>query len=174
MPKIKMGRTTNRQKGYFTPTPTETKCLHFNERFIGWGIMNEKRAICDAPNGVGCDYRHITSDGTPICLRYWYGPQYEETDVLNPVVVQKKDNNGNLLYYENDGVTETTAVTPTKVMIPLTEQKPIPYIQNTMALNPDTGNLEPTHPEFYSKQYQDTHEKMFGVNDNKLGWFYDV
>lgn len=172
MPQVKP-RSTDRTKGYMTPTESDYQCPHFQQRFIGWGEMNEKRAICEKDDAnTTCDYRYMTRDGTPLCLRYWYGPKYEITDEIEMVYVQKQDANGNLLYRAADD-SETTDVTDRRVMIPLSEERPVPYIQNTMAENPDTGEMEPTHPEFFSTQYEDTHEKIYDINDD-IGWHKKV
>lgn len=176
MPKVKIGRTTDRQKNFSTPTTSETKCPYFYERFIGWGVMNEKRAVCGLVTigTIDCDYRHATTDGTLLCLRYWYGPEYEPVYLLDPVYVQKQDIDGNFLYYEADGITETIVITNKQVMVDLTSYLPVPYIENTKVMDPTTMIATSPHPEFYSQQYQDTHGKVFGINGNELGWFYNV
>lgn len=143
MTKVKIGRTTNRQRGYRTPTPADSKCDHFEERFIGWGARNDRTAICEHPDPhhMPCDYLHVTQDGTPLCLRYWYGPGYE---------VQESE-------------------PPSK------ELKPVPYIEDSMQDDPNhPGDKIPTHPQFFSKQYEDTHEKIFGIVDGKLGWHSNI
>ena len=205
---VRINGSLNRQREFRTPTETENKCEHFYERFIGWGTWNERRAICDAQDtsSLICDYRHVTKDGTPICLRYWYGPQYEIVDEIEEPYVQKQDDRGNLLYYDED-FNETTKKTDHPVMLPLTELRPIPYLEahkehkkdedgnelywdTTVTPKKETtesqgydkdGNLvtfKPvyvyTKPHFFSKQYIDTHGKIFGHKDNKLGWHFDV
>lgn len=143
MSRVKIGGSTNRQKGFRTPTPSESQCDYFEERFIGWGKMNERKAICEHPSPhqmASCDYLHVTQDGTPLCLRYWYGPAYEEQ----------------------------------KIDPPSKELKEVPYIKNSMVKDPDTGKLIPSHPEFFSKQYEDTHEKKFGIVDRRLGWHDNI
>lgn len=165
-------RSLNRQKGFLTPTESDTKCPHFMDRFIGWGTLNEKRGICEKDDdNVTCSYRYVTTDGTPMCLRYWYGPKYELVEDVEEVYIQKKDSAGNLVYKNPDG-TETLEVTNTRAMVPLREERPVPYIQDTMAPD-DTGTMQPTHPEFFSTQYEDTHEKVYDVNGN-IGWHKKV
>lgn len=172
MAKVKI-RSLDRQKGYLTPTESDYKCPHFQDRFIGWGAINEKRAICEKDDaGTTCDYRHLTRDGTPLCLRYWYGPKFEIVDELDPVYVQKRDANGNLLYRAPDD-TETTEVTDRAFMVLLSESRPIPYIQDTMVTDPKTGEVTSTHPEFFSSQYEDTHEKVYDINGD-IGWYKKV
>ena len=171
MPKVHH-RSLNRTNGHLTPTQSDYQCPHFQQRFIGHGVMNEKRAICDARQNVYCDYRHETSDGTPLCLRYWYGPQYEVIENTDPVYVQKVNESGYPLYYAADG-TETIELTANRVMVSLSEAYPIPYIQGTMTTDPDTGESVATHPEFYSTQYEDTHEKVYDINGD-IGWYKKV
>lgn len=163
---VRIGRTTNRQLGFITPTPSDSKCPYFYERFIRHGVfIKENRAICELHNpNVICDYKHITTDGIPFCLRYWYGPKYEIVDEINEPTVHKVDDNGNLLYYEADGVTETRSVTSKPVVLPVSQAYPIDYVVNS-----NEPNIQ-----FFSTQYEDTHEKIFGTNGNRLGWHHDV
>jgi hypothetical protein len=173
MPKVKPHGTLNRQRGYMTPTESDFQCPHFMERFIGMGALNERRGICELDTAnISCDYRHVTSDGTPLCLRYWYGPKYEITDEVEPKYVQKKNQGGDLLFMNPDG-TETTMDTGVRAMVLLTEERPVPYIENTKELDPDTGEMIPTKPQFFSTQYEDTHEKRYDVN-GEIGWYKDV
>lgn len=196
---VRIGRTTNRQLGFITPSASDEKCEFFKDRFIRHGsALKENRAICEKKNnGIICDYQKEIG-GVPFCLRYWYGPQYEIVDELpHEPYEQKVDAGRNLLYYAADGVTETTAWTPLKVMIPLSEMYPIKYVKDNLdqkktmlgiplfwdrsGIHPvetivDTGEpvLMPNSAlQFYSTQYEDTHEKIFSVRGNVLGWHND-
>jgi hypothetical protein len=195
---VRIGRTTNRQLGFITPTPADSRCSYFEERFIRHGsALKENRAICEKEDGnVLCDYRKVV-DGTPFCLRYWYGPKYEIVDEKPEPYVQKKDQYGRKLYLEADGVTETTTPTPLRAVQLLSEQRPIQYVEDGKSqATDDNDNLlywdktvDPPvqtttqteypvwvyeSPQFYSKQYEDSHEKIFGINGNRLGWHLDV
>ncbi len=87
MSKVKLIGTLNRDRGYFTPSESEILCPYFKRRFFEWGVSAERRAVCELQqSGVICDYRHITADETPICLRYEHGPDHYDIipDVTDP------------------------------------------------------------------------------------------
>jgi hypothetical protein len=173
--KIIMGRSLNLEDNVVTPTRQDTKCDYFYQRFIGWGKYNEKRAICDLDDPkIQCDYQDVKSDGTPLCMRYWYGPMYEivqECDV--PGLIQKRDKDGNLLFYEDDMTTMTIVKTDHPIMLEVSKERPIPYLENTAKFD-TSGNKVYTHPEFYSTQYVDTHLKKYVFKGNDIDWYYDV
>ena len=207
--KTRIGRTTNRTLGFLTPTPSDELCPYFHHRFIRHGVaLPENRAICDKEDlGLLCDY-YKNVNGIPFCMRYWYGPKYELTDLIRTPFVQKKTDTGALLFYEIDGVTETTAYTAHPVLIPIYDARPLKYgrddweKEQRMEWLPDpiTGKEEllpafweytqfepklvahdtgyPAYKwgnmEFYSMQYEDTHEKRFFSNGGQLGWHKDV
>ena len=200
---VRIGRTTDRTLGFITPTASDEKCPHFHDRFIRHGVaLPESRAMCDLEDtNLLCDYRRLV-DGIPMCMRYWYGPQYELVDLIRIPEVQKKNDQGALLFYEIDGVTETTQTTTRKVMIPVHEAYPFVYNGQAEAnvqinqyfdkkLKPaywlisqngpqvvdyDTGYpmMKYGNMQFYSSQYEDTHEKRFFSNGGRLGWHKDV
>lgn len=200
---VRMGRTTDRTLGFTTPTASDEKCPSFHDRFIRHGVaLPETRAMCDLEDtNLLCDYRRVV-DGIPMCMRYWYGPHYELVDLIRIPQVQKKNAQGALLFYEIDGVTETTQTTTRKVMIPVHEAYPFVYngkaVDNvqimqkfgndnkpvfwlisengTKAVETDTGYpaMRYGNMQFYSTQYEDTHEKRFFSNGGRLGWHKDV
>lgn len=195
---VRIGRTTNRQLGFITPSPSESKCDYFNHRFIRHGVaLKENRAICDKTDeNVICDYRKMMPDGTPFCLRYWYGPLYEIVDEVDVPLVQKRDERGRPINLTSDGE-ETLELTGRPAYMLVSEQHPIPYIVDSefhehndedkplywdLSVTPavktttDTGTpvILRKEKEFYSMQYEDTHEKIFGVNGNRLGWHQNV
>lgn len=196
---VRIGRTTNRQLGFITPSASEQKCDFFSERFIRHGsALKENRAICEKHNnGVICDYQKQVG-GVPFCLRYWYGPLYEIVDELAITPYEQKvDANGNYLYYETDGITETITYTSRKVMVTISEKYPIQYLKDAMEQEKDTTGkllfwdlsqtpaikteddtgvpvlLPNSAKEFYSTHYEDTHEKRFGVIGNRMGWHHE-
>lgn len=205
--KVNINGTLNRQGFIITPTTIDSPCPHFKERFIGWGVRNERRAICESkdPN-LACDYKYVTKDGTPLCLRYWYGPRFEITDEIDEPYIQRTDEYGRPLYYDEEG-NETHHVTDRAIWVLISEENPVPYLAKYTVQEKDTddkplfwdstvdpeektteisgtdaeGNLiafEPVliclKPHFFSKQYMDTHGKIFGHKDNVLGWHLDV
>lgn len=159
---VRIGRTTNRQLGFLTPSASDTKCPYFADRFVRHGVATkENRAICEKANdGVICDYQK-NYQGIPMCLRYWYGPRYEIVDEIEEPYVQKRNNAGQVLFFESDGVTETTVNTGHPIYVLHSVDRPLDYVS-------------PDNPQFYSTQYEDTHEKIFGINNNVLGWHKDV
>lgn len=202
--RAKMNHTLDRDGAYKFRTPTESdrKCDYFEEHFIEVGAMRERRAICDMhEERQNCDYLYTLEDGTPLCLRYWYGPFYEK-DVapLPPKEVQKRNDIGALLYWQDDGTgikVETTTVTDEPVMVLLHDQYPVPYVVANMepelddsgsplywdrsvdpAVKTTTDTGEPVmlkkQDEWYSTQYIDTHGKVFSTQANQLGWRHKV
>ena len=127
-------------------------------------------------------------------MRYWYGPHIELKDLIKPPLVQKRNEAGQPIFYEADGVTETIMLTSTPVMLLLHEQYPIEdTVTPKKQLADDVGNLlywdyttelepklsvdvtnfpayEHRHMQFYSKQYIDTHNRKLGVGGNQLDW----
>lgn len=138
---IKINGSLDRTGKHFSPTAPDDQCEYFEKRFIGWGRMNERRGICEATidDDFICDYRRVTTDGTPLCLRYWYGPKYEIVDAVPEPEVQKKNVNKQPLYYDGAGA-ETTAKTKEPVMIPLSEAKPVPYLNQYHVQKIDINN----------------------------------
>lgn len=201
--KVRIGRTTNRTLGFTTPTVSDEKCPYFYDRFIRHGVaLPEARAVCELENtSLLCDYRKLVN-GIPMCMRYWYGPKYELTDLIRTPYIQKKNDKGALLFYEIDGVTETTQATTRKVMIPVHEAHQFTYNGPAQhdeqityffggVMKPAFWSFEQYEPEivdydtgfpvmkygnmqFYSTQYEDTHEKRFFANGGQLGWHKDV
>lgn len=195
--RVKINHTLDRDKAWATPTDPDDKCPYFHQRFIGHGVMNERRAICgsDDPN-IACDYQHTLEDGTPFCLRYWYGPMYEVQQEVPEPQVQKKSPAGSFLYYDENGE-ETTTPTTRPVLLPVTKHQVIPYLEKTKvqernqqdqllfwdeSVTPmakttiDTGVpvMINTKPDFFSSQHEDTHGKIFDVIGNRLGWHFDL
>lgn len=194
---VRIGRTTNRQLGFLTPSASDTKCDYFQERFVRHGVaIKENRAVCEKANsGIICDYQKEVN-GLPMCLRYWYGPKYEIVDEIDEPYVQKTNAVGQLLFFEADGVTETSMNTGHPILVPLSENRPIPYVEASKYQEVDStksplywDNSTPPKktravtskpvwayesPQFYSEQYEDSHEKIFGINDGRLGWHKDV
>lgn len=200
---VRIGRTTNRTLGFTTPTASDEKCPHFHDRFIRHGIaIPEARAICELKDtNLLCDYRKIVS-GIPMCMRYWYGPDYELRDLIRTPYIQKRTEQGALLYYDVDGVTETVNTTTRPVMIPVHDANPIVYdglpehdVQmdylfggemkpawwlftqyEPQLVDYDTGfpAMKYGNMQFYTTQYEDTHEKRFFSNGGVLGWHKNV
>lgn len=204
--KVRIGRTTNRTLGFTTPTVSDELCPHFNQRFIRHGVaLKENRAICDKHfSDAPCDYQRYV-DGIPFCLRYWYGPKYEIVDLIRIPYAQKRDEGGRLLFYEIDGVTETTNYTAHPVSVPIHEAYPLKFTKEGSEAEQETGIIPPSKDEmplfwlyqngqepqkvdydtgypvlkygnmqFYSSQYEDTHEKRFYATGGRLGWHKDV
>lgn len=200
---VRIGRTTNRTLGFTTPTASDEKCPYFHDRFVRHGVaLPEARAICELNDtNLLCDYRKMVN-GFPMCMRYWYGPRYELTDLIRTPYVQKRSPQGALLYYEIDGVTETINTTTRRVMIPVHEANPLVYNglpQHDVQMDylfagemkpawwlftqyePELVDYDTGFPamkygnmQFYSTQYEDTHEKRFFSNGGQLGWHKDV
>lgn len=172
MSKVKLTRTLNRNRGYLSPTEADRLCPFFKGRFFEWGAMD--RVACCELDLVGfpdvrCDYRWQKTDEdgnvldpTPICLRYDYRPFEIIEDgqvpaqalvpipyIENSPLIQEVDANGNPLYWDSSTTppTKTTIVTSDPVMIH--EKR-----------------------EWFSKQYDDTHQKRFGIRDGQLGWHH--
>ncbi len=203
---VRIGRTTNRTLGFTTPTVSDEPCPHFNQRFVRHGVgLPENRAICDKTlANAPCDYQRVV-DGIPFCLRYWYGPRYEITDLVRIPYVQKRNDKGSLVFYESDGVTETINYTAHPVLIPVHEAYPLKFTKTGAEAEQEIGVIPPStaqvplfwkyengappekvdydtgfpvlkfgNMEFYSSQYEDTHEKRFYPSGGRLGWHKDV
>lgn len=109
MTKVRLNGSTDRTRGHVTPSESDAKCPFFKERFFEWGASHERRACCEMKEGAAvCDYQLIQNDGTPICARYAYGPDYEVVlkpgaiidDTFEPIpfikAMTKKDADGNV------------------------------------------------------------------------------
>lgn len=201
MSRVIIGRTTDRTRGYTTPTSSEEKCIYFHDRFIKHGLsIKENRAICSKTDSTTyCDYYKLVN-GIPFCQRYWYGPIYEETDLIPIPHLQKRNEMGALLFYEDDGQTITYNKTDKPVVVPIYEAIPLFFTgdesekEQLMFSPPDSDSFAPAYweftnegtnmveydtgypayiwgnKEFYSSQYIDTHEKIFSTRGNTLGW----
>lgn len=145
---VRIGRTTDRTLGFIAPTVSDELCPHFHKRFIRHGVaLPENRAICEKKDiGTFCDYLKEV-DGIPFCMRYWYGPKYDIVDLVRTPYIQIRNDKGSLLYYELDGVTETTNFTAHPVMRPVHEANPLIFTKEGSEAEQETtilpGETEP-------------------------------